>query len=84
MRRKPQPVPDSALQDWIDRLVKADRLLCSQEIQAVYNPANNQKPIEKAFKAISDGDEAVTNQRYSAAIIHYRDGWQGLVNSLKR
>jgi len=68
-------VPDSVLRGFIDRIVRADRLLAVVAIQDAAKAGADQKKLAPAREQVAKGDEQAARAKYDAAIDHYRAAW---------
>lgn len=75
LEQKNSDVADTTVQDWINRLIKADRLLASLEVEAAANAGAQQRSVANASKELASGDQLVTHEKYVAAVLHYRESW---------
>jgi hypothetical protein len=75
LEQKNSNVADTTVQDWINRLLKADRLLASLEVEAAVEAGALQKHIAKASRELASGDQLATSGKYVAAVLHYRESW---------
>jgi len=64
------------LQGFIERIVKADRLLAVVAIQDALNGGVNRGRLAEAQRAVAQGDKEAANAKYAPAIEHYRNAWQ--------
>jgi len=75
MEHKQSPIAKGILQGWINRLVKADRLLATMEIASATNAGVTPQRLSNASKEIIQGDKAMTKQQHASAIMHYQNAW---------
>jgi len=76
MNRKQTAIPDSVLQGWITRLVMADQILASTQIQVAASANPNNNGLASAQKALDASDRAANKKQYSEAILHYAVAWR--------
>jgi hypothetical protein len=75
MEQKQNFIAKGVLQGWINRLVKADRLLATVEIASATNAGATPQRLSNASKEIIQGDKAANKQQYVSAIILYQNAW---------
>jgi hypothetical protein len=63
-------VPDATVKGFIDRIMKADRLL------AVVAIADSTKNTARAIVELGKGDNELAKRHYDHAIDHYRNAWK--------
>ena len=79
MGAKKSPIAPAVLQGFINRILKADRLLAMISIQEAANAGQDPKKIAESLRAVAQGDDEAAAGRYANAIEHYRNAWrQGL------
>lgn len=69
-------IDDARLQDWIDRLVRVDRLLALGQIEDARSAGATDKRFARVLKHFQAGDEAAIKQKYVAAILRYGCAWR--------
>jgi hypothetical protein len=69
-------VPDATLQQWIDRIVKSDRLLAIEEIEKASDSGAASSQLLEAYKQINEGDDSYNAHEYVEAILHYCSAWE--------
>ena len=69
------PVPDAALQGFIDRIFRADRLIAVVAIQDAILGGALSRDIGLAQKFLARGDAAVADEGCSNGITYYRLAW---------
>jgi hypothetical protein len=70
------PVDRVVLQDFINRILKADRLLATISIQEAATAGLNAKKIAEDLAQVAKGDEEAAAGNYANAIEHYRNAWR--------
>jgi hypothetical protein len=68
-------VPATMLQDWIERLVRVDRILAVTAVEAASRGAH-ERDLAGARDKLKRGDQAVATQKYSTAILLYEEAWR--------
>jgi alpha-tubulin suppressor-like RCC1 family protein len=68
-------IPNVAMQDFIKRIVKSDRLLALVAIQNAAKVRASPKKLVKAILALAKGDEEVARLQYGTAIGYYWNAW---------
>jgi hypothetical protein len=76
MDSKQCPVAPAVLQGFINRILKADRLLAVISIQEATAAGLNAKRIAAALAEVASGDQGAAAGRYANAIEHYRNAWR--------
>ena len=76
MSSKQCPVNPAVLQDFINRIVKSDRLLATISIKDAANAGLNAKKIAQDLAMVAKGDAEAAAGRYANAIEHYRNAWR--------
>jgi hypothetical protein len=76
-------VPGSTVQGFIDRIVKADRLLVTVAIQDGINAGAGAKGIALADQELIAGDTAIGGGEYEDGIEHYRNAWRHAMLAVK-
>ena len=84
MQQRNNGIAKSVLQEWIDRLVKADRLLAVVEIKAATNAGAAPKQLSNALKELTYGDQAARKQQYFLAILNYQNAWEQAAKLISR
>jgi hypothetical protein len=77
---KNSQIPDATVQNLIQRLVKADRLLAVVSIRDATRAGLNSKKIAKALRAVAKGDQDAARGKPDRAIEDYRDAWDEAVH----
>lgn len=72
------------LQEFINRLVAADRALADIAIHQALSAIGNSKEIGIAQKEFAQGNQSVNNGQYDMAIIHFRNAWQHAQQPMKK
>ncbi|MDD5039150.1 MAG: hypothetical protein PHN78_07530, partial [Dehalococcoidales bacterium] len=73
MKDKKTSIPNMVLQDFIDRIVKVDRLLA---VAAIADATGDPKAIAKSNEELNKGDTDAARGKYNTAIEHYRNAWK--------
>jgi len=73
-------IPNVAMQDFIKRIVKSDRLLALVSIQDAAKVRASPKKLVKAILALAKGDEEVARLQYGMAIGYYWNAWNYAIN----
>ena len=68
-------IANVAMQDFIKRIVKSDRLLALVAIQDAAKVRTSPKKLAKAIQALTKGDEEVARLQYGMAIGYYWNAW---------
>jgi hypothetical protein len=68
-------IPDAMLQDLIDRLVQADRVLAFVAITDALAAHADAQQIAKASGELANGDSQAARGKWESAIEHYRNAW---------
>jgi alpha-tubulin suppressor-like RCC1 family protein len=68
-------IPNVAMQDFIKRIVKSDRLLALVAIQDAAKVRASPKKLAKAMQALAKGDAEVARLQYGMAIGYYWNAW---------
>jgi len=76
MSSKDCPVDRAVLQDFINRIVKSDRLLAIVSIQDAAAAGLNPRKIAEDLATVARGDAAAAAGLYANAIEHYRNAWR--------
>ena len=76
MGSKQCPVDRAILQDFINRIVKCDRLLAIVSIQEAAHAGMNPKKIAEDLAMVAKGDQEAAAGHCANAIEHYRDAWR--------
>jgi hypothetical protein len=69
------PVDPAVVQDMINRIIKADRLLAIISIQGAAAAGLNARKIAEDTAMVAKGDQAASNGHYADAIEDYRNAW---------
>jgi hypothetical protein len=77
-------IPDGTLQQWIDRLVIADRTLADLAIAEAIEAGVEPKKIRLTSGELSAGDLAGNRRHSVQAILLYRDAWRTAVRASAR
>jgi len=80
IKDKKSNVDKAKLQDFINRLVSADKLLASTAISDA--AGGDAKKIDKANEELSKGDARAVDGNFVDAIEHYRNAWQHAVKAV--
>jgi hypothetical protein len=72
---KKSKIPDASVQNLIERLVKADRLLAVVSIQDAARAGLNSKKLAQALKSVAKGDQDAAHGKPARAIEDYQDAW---------
>jgi hypothetical protein len=72
---KESGIPNSLLQNWIDRLIKATRLVAVLELRTAADSPAPRKALRNAGEEIAEGDQAVSDQHYPSAVRDYGNAW---------
>jgi len=75
IKDKKSTVDKGKLQDFINRLLKADRTLASGAINDVVAAGGDAKKIKKANEELGKGDQDASKGNFANAIEHYRNAW---------
>ncbi|HOX58269.1 MAG TPA: choice-of-anchor Q domain-containing protein [Candidatus Paceibacterota bacterium] len=70
------PVDPGVLQDFINRIVKCDRLLAVICIEDAANAGLHPKKIAEDLAMVARGDRAAARGHFAVAIEHYRNAWR--------
>lgn len=70
------PVDPAALQGFIDRIVKCDRLLAVISIQDAARAGLNARKVAEDLAMVAKGDREADAGHYANAIEHYRNAWR--------
>jgi len=76
IKRKIDRIPAAVIQGFFERMVRADRLLCSVAIQDAINSGAAAKKLVEAKRKLTYGDKQATVGNYAEAIERYRQAWQ--------
>ena len=76
MGSKDCPVDPAVLLGFINRILKADRLLATISIQEAAAAGLNAKKIAEDLAQVAKGDEEAAAGNYANAIEHYRNAWR--------
>ncbi|HEY7547237.1 MAG TPA: hypothetical protein VID27_20250, partial [Blastocatellia bacterium] len=71
LRERRSPIPDSALQGFIDRIVTADRLLAAIAIDDASALGGRQEKISQARAYLNEGDDDAREGRSASAVDCY-------------
>jgi hypothetical protein len=80
LNSKNGPLADSVLSDWIDRLIKCDRLLAVISIEDAAAAGLNTNKVAEDWSFIAKGDDENAAGRYENGIEHYRNAWRHALN----
>ncbi len=69
-------VDGALVQNLIDRIVRADRLLAVIAIQDATTAGVNPKKLSQASDELTKGDADISDGQYESGIAHYRDAWK--------
>jgi uncharacterized repeat protein (TIGR01451 family) len=72
------------LQEFIDRLVAADRALADIAIHQAISASGNANQIARAQNEFSRGDDSANNGQYTMAITRYQNAWQRAQQAMKK
>jgi hypothetical protein len=75
IKDKKSSIPDALLQGFVERIIRAARLLASVVIQDVTKAGAAQKKIAEAEAELAKGDSEVANGGCDEGIEHYRNAW---------
>jgi len=75
-------ISEEQLQGYIDRLLKACRLLAEVEIQDAAKAGLNPKKVAEDMAELARGDEAAAKGQIEPAIEHYRNAWKHALHLL--
>lgn len=73
---KKTDLPDSLLQDWINRLTRADRLLASVAINEALAAGVSQRKTDQAQSFLQSGDAQSAGGKCGGGIEDYRNAWK--------
>jgi hypothetical protein len=76
LKSKKNRIAGAVLQNFIDRIVKADRLLAVVSIQDAAADGVNPKKIAENLKEVEKGDQEAAEGEPDSAIEHYRSAWK--------
>src|SRR5438132_658196 len=76
---KKMPMPLAALQDIIDSILHADRLLATIAVDEAESAGVNPKKIAEDRKELASGDDDADKGQPEEAIDHYRNAWKHAV-----
>jgi alpha-tubulin suppressor-like RCC1 family protein len=68
-------VPQTVLNDWINRLVRATRLLALVELNAARTTRATSGQLRFVILKCADGDQCVNRHQYALAIVNYQMAW---------
>jgi len=74
-RRKTSVAPKAVLPGFIERIVRADRLLAWVAIEEAISAGTAPRQIAAAQSELAEGDEEVLNGQPAQGIEHYRRAW---------
>lgn len=75
MKRERDPELDARMRNFIERLLRVDRLLASVAIQDAADAEGNATRIARAQVDLAKGDLAALRGREAQGIAHYRSAW---------
>lgn len=70
------PLADNTLHGFIERIVRAERLLALIKIEQAAEAGVNPKKIAEDTRELAKGDDAVDKGDYDEGLDHYRNAWQ--------
>jgi hypothetical protein len=73
---KQTAVPAALLQNFIDRIVRADRLLAAVAIHDATAAGADPRRLAQARRELAQGDEQISNRQYPPGLDHYRNAWK--------
>ncbi len=76
LKRRKNEVSDSVLQEFIDRIFRADRLLASTAIQEAISAGVPLRRIELASRFLAKGDADTGDDKCANGIEDYRQAWR--------
>ncbi|MCJ7457028.1 right-handed parallel beta-helix repeat-containing protein [Candidatus Bathyarchaeota archaeon] len=82
IKDKKSNVDKAKLQDFINRLVEADKLLALVAIEDAVAASGDAKKIDKANDELGKGDARVADGHFTDAIEHYRNAWKHAIQSV--
>jgi len=82
IKDKKSNVDKAKLQDFINRLVEADKLLALVAIEGAVAASGDAKKIDKANDELGKGDARVADGHFTDAIEHYRNAWKHAIQSV--
>jgi methylphosphotriester-DNA--protein-cysteine methyltransferase len=81
IKDKKSSIPDAILQQFIDRIFRADRLLAAVTIEEAIAAGVSAKKIEQAQKLVAKGDGATGDDKCDNGIEDYRNAWQHAIRA---
>ena len=81
MKDKKSKIPDTVLQDFVHRLVGADRALAQVAIDDA-SIGGDPKKIDKANEEAGKGDARALDDKFTDAIEHYRNAWKHAIEAM--
>ena len=82
IKDKKSNVDKAKLQDFINRLVEADKLLALVAIEDAVAASGDAKKIDKANDELGKGDARVADGHFTDAIEHYRNAWKHAIQAV--
>ena len=73
---KKTDLPDSLLQDWINRLTRADRLLASVALQEAFAAGGSGRKLNQVQSFLQSGDAESAGGKCGSGIEDYRNAWK--------
>jgi hypothetical protein len=81
---KHSTIPDALLQAFIQRIVKADRLLATVAIHDAASAGADPEKLSGAWRDVARGDEEAARGRFQLAIECYQHAWNHAVRASTR
>jgi hypothetical protein len=81
LKSKKSRIPDAVLQEFVDRIFRADRLLVAVAIQDAITAGESKKKIEQARKFLAEGDAEACDDKCANGIEDYRNAWLLAIHS---
>jgi hypothetical protein len=82
LQNKKSAISDAVLQDFINRIVRADRLLADIATGDAVAVHGDQNEIAQARDELARGDSDAAGGKYESGIEHYRNGWQHALKAM--
>jgi hypothetical protein len=82
MKTKKSSIPDALLQDPINRMVKADRLLAEIAINEARAARGHPEEIADAQRELARGDSAVAAAKFERGVEHYGEAWKKALQAM--
>jgi hypothetical protein len=80
-KKPPSKIPAALLQDWMSRLVLADRTLAVTAVDAATAAGGNTRLLCDAKKHLADGDAKDAHGYHADAIAQYSQAWESAVKA---